>query len=66
MKTDRTSSIETGSTTSGLKVTTNLKAGAPACNPTLLNTNRLVVGALNVRTNPAGGASPCSHMIFSD
>jgi hypothetical protein len=66
MKTDRPSSIETGNTASGLKVATNLKAGAAACNPTLLNTNMVVVGGLNVRTNMAGGASPCTHMVFSD
>ena len=51
--------------THGLKVTTNLKAGAAATNPSLLNANQMVVGDFKVRTTVMVGARPCTTILYS-
>jgi len=52
--------------TQGLKVTTNLKAGAAATNPSLLNPNQTVVGHFKVRTAVMVGAKPCTMILYSE
>jgi hypothetical protein len=60
------STMPIGKTGNGLKITTSLKTGAVASNPSLLNTNQFVVSGLRVQTNTAGGARPCTTVIMSD
>jgi len=50
---------------SGLKVATNLKAGAAASNPSLLNPQQEVVGHLQLRTVVLAGLKPCNSYFLS-
>lgn len=48
-----------------LKVATNLKAGAAASNPSLLNSEETAVGSLKLRKYVMGGIRPCLPAFMS-
>ena len=49
----------------GLKITTNAKAGAAASNPSLLNGEKKVLGNLTLHSHHMVGIKPCQSYLFS-
>ena len=49
----------------GLTISTNLKAGRPATNPSVLITDQIIVRGLKVSTNIQGGAKPCTGFFYA-
>ena len=49
----------------GLTISTTLKAGRPATNPSALIPDQIIVRGLKVSTNIQGGAKPCTGFFYA-